>query len=210
MHFTPTSGSWLNLVEVFFGIITRQAIRRGTFTARSRTSSTAIETFIDAWNDRCQPVRVDQDRRRNPRTPQLISSTDSWRRTLAAWRTGAYLLVVVGGLHSAAAHLLTIRADMLRAGSESVGIFKHGVDLPLLTGGPVTQTLSCLAKQHVVPISSSVNRPSPLSRAISSCTRSLFLATSTPRWFRSAAGADDVGGRGDIRQGYRQAKRPVG
>ena len=28
LHFTPTSGSWLNLVEVFFGIITRQAIRR--------------------------------------------------------------------------------------------------------------------------------------------------------------------------------------
>jgi transposase len=31
LHFTPTSGSWLNLVEIFFGIITRQAIRRGTF-----------------------------------------------------------------------------------------------------------------------------------------------------------------------------------
>ena len=30
LHFTPTSGSWLNLVEVFFGIITRQAIRRGS------------------------------------------------------------------------------------------------------------------------------------------------------------------------------------
>ena len=33
LHFTPTSGSWLNMVEIFFGIITRQAIRRGTFTA---------------------------------------------------------------------------------------------------------------------------------------------------------------------------------
>jgi transposase len=33
MHFTPTSGSWLNMVEIFFGIITRQAIRRGTFTS---------------------------------------------------------------------------------------------------------------------------------------------------------------------------------
>ena len=31
LHFTPTSGSWLNMVEIFFGIITRQAIRRGTF-----------------------------------------------------------------------------------------------------------------------------------------------------------------------------------
>jgi transposase len=26
LHFTPTSGSWLNLVEIFLGIITRQAI----------------------------------------------------------------------------------------------------------------------------------------------------------------------------------------
>jgi hypothetical protein len=33
LHFTPTSGSWLNMVEIFFGIITRQAIRRGTFTS---------------------------------------------------------------------------------------------------------------------------------------------------------------------------------
>jgi hypothetical protein len=33
LHFTPTSGSWLNLVEIFFGITTRQAIRRGTFTS---------------------------------------------------------------------------------------------------------------------------------------------------------------------------------
>jgi transposase len=31
LHFTPTSGSWLNMVEIFFGIVTRQAIRRGTY-----------------------------------------------------------------------------------------------------------------------------------------------------------------------------------
>ncbi|MBK8459805.1 MAG: IS630 family transposase [Micropruina sp.] len=54
MHFTPTSGSWLNLVEVFFGIITRQAIRRGTYTS-VKDLITAIETFIDGWNDRCHP-----------------------------------------------------------------------------------------------------------------------------------------------------------
>jgi hypothetical protein len=52
--FTPTSGSWLNLVEVFFGIITRQAIRRGTFTS-VKDLIAAIETFTDGWNDRCQP-----------------------------------------------------------------------------------------------------------------------------------------------------------
>jgi transposase len=54
LHFTPTSGSWLNMVEIFFGIITRQAIRRGTFTS-VRDLTDAIRTFIDGWNDRCQP-----------------------------------------------------------------------------------------------------------------------------------------------------------
>ncbi len=54
MHFTPTSGSWLNMVETFFGIITRQAIRRGTFTSVSDLIG-AIRTFIDGWNERCQP-----------------------------------------------------------------------------------------------------------------------------------------------------------
>jgi transposase len=54
LHFTPTSGSWLNLVEVFFGIITRQAIRRGTFTSVKDLVG-AIRRFIDGWNDRCHP-----------------------------------------------------------------------------------------------------------------------------------------------------------
>jgi transposase len=54
MHFTPTSGSWLNMVEIFFAIITRQAIRRGTFTSVKDLTS-AIRRFIDGWNDRCQP-----------------------------------------------------------------------------------------------------------------------------------------------------------
>jgi transposase len=54
LHFTPTSGSWLNMVEIFFGIITRQAIRRGTF-GSVRDLIDAIRRFIDGWNDRCQP-----------------------------------------------------------------------------------------------------------------------------------------------------------
>jgi transposase len=54
MHYTPTSCSWLNMVEIFFGIITRQAIRRGTFTSVSDLIG-AIRTFIDGYNDRCKP-----------------------------------------------------------------------------------------------------------------------------------------------------------
>ena len=54
LHFTPTSGSWLNLVEVFFGIITRQAIRRGSFDSVGQLI-TAIRAFIDGYNQRCRP-----------------------------------------------------------------------------------------------------------------------------------------------------------
>jgi len=50
VHFTPTSGSWLNLVEVWFGIIERQAIRRGTFRS-VKELNTKIRAFIDNWND---------------------------------------------------------------------------------------------------------------------------------------------------------------
>jgi hypothetical protein len=51
MHFTPSSGSWLNLLEIFFSIITRQAIRRGSFTSVKNLIA-AIDTFIYGWNER--------------------------------------------------------------------------------------------------------------------------------------------------------------
>jgi transposase len=53
-HFTPTSGSWLNLVEVWFGIIEKQAIHRGSF-GSVRELNRKIRAFIDGWNDRCHP-----------------------------------------------------------------------------------------------------------------------------------------------------------
>jgi transposase len=54
LHFTPTSCSWLNMVEIFFGIITRQAIRRGTFADVTELEDT-IRAHIDSYNDRATP-----------------------------------------------------------------------------------------------------------------------------------------------------------
>jgi len=48
-HFTPTSASWMNQVETWFGILTRQAIRRGSFES-VRALSAAIERFTREWN----------------------------------------------------------------------------------------------------------------------------------------------------------------
>jgi transposase/DNA-binding MarR family transcriptional regulator len=60
LHFTPTYGSWLNLVEVLFSIIERQALRRGDF-ASVQELVAAIGRFVDAWNERCQPFRWVKD-----------------------------------------------------------------------------------------------------------------------------------------------------
>jgi len=62
LHFIPTSGSWLNLVEIFFGIITRQAVRRGSF-GSVRELIDAITQFIDSWNERCEPFIWTKDAR---------------------------------------------------------------------------------------------------------------------------------------------------
>jgi transposase len=48
-HFTPTSASWMNQVETWFGILTRQAIRRGSFES-VRALTATIERFTREWN----------------------------------------------------------------------------------------------------------------------------------------------------------------
>lgn len=53
-HFTPAGSSWLNQVEIWFGIITRQAIRRGTFRSLRQLINT-INTYIAKWNHDSKP-----------------------------------------------------------------------------------------------------------------------------------------------------------
>src|SRR6476620_8029139 len=49
LHFTPTSASWLNLVERFFAEITTKRIRRGTFTSVAELED-AIHNYLDRHN----------------------------------------------------------------------------------------------------------------------------------------------------------------
>lgn len=53
-HFTPVGSSWLNQIEIWFGIITRQSIRRGTF-ASINVLITQIRNYIDTWNQDPKP-----------------------------------------------------------------------------------------------------------------------------------------------------------
>ena len=56
----------MNQVETWFGILTRQAIQRGSFES-VRALTAAIERFTREWNAGASPVRVGQVSRRDPR-----------------------------------------------------------------------------------------------------------------------------------------------
>jgi transposase len=55
LHFTPTSSSWLNLVERWFRELTDKSIRRGTFASVPELIDT-ISTFIHAYNEDPKPL----------------------------------------------------------------------------------------------------------------------------------------------------------
>ena len=54
LHFIPTSSSWLNQVERWFGELTQKAVRRGTFVSVAELKET-IEEFLAAWNEAPRP-----------------------------------------------------------------------------------------------------------------------------------------------------------
>ena len=53
-HFVPTSSSWLNLVERWFGELTSKRVRRGTFRSVADLVQ-AIEEYLSTWNENPQP-----------------------------------------------------------------------------------------------------------------------------------------------------------
>jgi transposase len=53
-HFTPVGSSWMNQIEIWFGIITRQAIRRGTFASVAALIA-RIRTYVQHWNSAAEP-----------------------------------------------------------------------------------------------------------------------------------------------------------
>jgi len=54
LHFTPTSASWLNLVERWFGLLTEKQLRRGVFRS-TRNLETTIRNYIDIHNEEPKP-----------------------------------------------------------------------------------------------------------------------------------------------------------
>jgi transposase len=77
-HFTPTSASWMNQIETWFGILSRQAIRRGSFRSVKELIE-RISTFTDSWNEGSTPFAwvktADQILAKAVRKPRAISES---------------------------------------------------------------------------------------------------------------------------------------
>lgn len=54
LHFTPTGASWMNVVEIWFGMLTNQTIRRGSFDSVAHLIG-AIKAFLARWNEGAKP-----------------------------------------------------------------------------------------------------------------------------------------------------------
>lgn len=74
-HFTPTSASWLNLVEVFFGLLTRQALRGASFPTKESLRD-KILAFVAKHNRQPKPFRW---RKRDVKGSQLRNTISNFR-----------------------------------------------------------------------------------------------------------------------------------
>ena len=79
-HFVPTSSSWLNLVERWFGELTSKRVRRGSFVSVQELQS-AIAEFLETWNEKPQPfvwtASVDSIQQKLARCRQTLEQIQS-------------------------------------------------------------------------------------------------------------------------------------
>jgi transposase len=78
LHFTPTSASWINLVEGWFALLTLRQIRRGVFPT-VEALETAIRRSIEATNAEPRPFVWAKLCRRDPRERQALLPADHGR-----------------------------------------------------------------------------------------------------------------------------------
>jgi transposase len=74
-HFTPTSASWLNQVEIVFSLLQRKALRGASFKNKDQLRE-AIEAFLKRHNERAKPFRW---RKREVKGSQLRNTVTNLR-----------------------------------------------------------------------------------------------------------------------------------
>ena len=77
LHFIPTSASWANLVERFFGILTQKQIRRGVFTSLPHLEK-CLREYLESYNE-------------NPRTLVWTKSVEEILEKGPSGSRGSYL-----------------------------------------------------------------------------------------------------------------------
>lgn len=83
LHFTPTSSSWLNLVEGWFSILTRRRLKRGVFTSVAQLQE-AIELWAEHWNDDPTPFVWQKP------VDEIIAKVKRGRATLASVKSATH------------------------------------------------------------------------------------------------------------------------
>ena len=73
-HYTPTSASWMNMVEIWFGMLTRKSLQGMSFTSTGELRA-HIEKFISAYNSNASPFTW---RKRDVKGAQLSRRTDNF------------------------------------------------------------------------------------------------------------------------------------
>lgn len=74
-HFTPTSASWINMIEIWFGIFSRKSLSGASFTNKQELRE-QIEAYVKAYNENCKPFKW---RKREVRGSQLKNNIENLR-----------------------------------------------------------------------------------------------------------------------------------
>jgi transposase len=83
LHFTPTSSSWLNLVEGWFSILTKRRLKKGTFSSVGQLEE-AIGLWAEHWNDNPTPFIWKKP------ADEIIAKVKRGRATLASVKSATH------------------------------------------------------------------------------------------------------------------------
>lgn len=88
VHVTATHTSWMNLVEVWFIPVERQAVRRGVFKSVPDLNA-KLRAYMEGWNKRAHPFVWTKTANRSSRSPTVQQSQIRATSREAMWHPAA-------------------------------------------------------------------------------------------------------------------------
>src|SRR3977135_4435131 len=74
-HYTPTHASWVNLIECFFNILTRQGLQQAVHQSGQELEH-FLKSFIQEYNKRCGPFEWTKG---SEKLRRIIELTEQWQ-----------------------------------------------------------------------------------------------------------------------------------